>query len=163
MAQGQKQPLKSKSGKERRAYPRYPVALKTQIIHPSKGTRAGIIKDYCIGGMYIELVDLALLGGSAATFSPSIGDTVNIVTNVQKDGVDNQLSFDTKIMRVEHDYIGVSFLNPDITAVQALHKFAAAKKQSNEDDFGTTQTTFNGKSSKQILKEAHQLVKKLIS
>ncbi len=161
MAQGQEQSLKSQSGKERRAYPRYPVSLKTQLIHSGQGTRAGIIKDYCIGGMYIELIDASLLGEQATTYTPKISDVLNIVTNVQSDGVDKQLSFNTKITRVEHDYIGISFLNPDLSAVQTLHKFAArSQNQSAEEDFGTTQTVFNGKSSAQVLEEANQIVVK---
>ncbi len=160
MAQGQQQSRKNSSGKERRAYPRYPVTLKTQLIHSGKGTQAAIIKDYCIGGMYIELIDNALLGGQASTFTPKMSDILNIVTNIQNDGVDKQLSFNTKVVRVEQGYIGVSFINPDISAVQTLHKFAAKHNQSSndEEDFGTTQTVFNGKSSAQILNEAHQLV-----
>lgn len=110
MAQGQKQSLKSQSGKERRAYPRYPVALKTQLIHSGHGTRAAMIKDYCIGGMYIELIDSSLLGEQTSTFIPKIGHSMNVVTNIQVDGVSKQLSFNTKVMRVEHDYVGVSLL-----------------------------------------------------
>ena len=161
MAQGQKQSFKNQSGKERRAYPRYPIALKAQLIYSGQGTRAVIITDYCIGGMYIELIDTTLLGEQASTFAPKIGDVLNVVTNVQSNGVDKQLSFNTKIMRVEADYIGISFLNPDLSAVQALHKFAVLKSKQGldtEEDFGTTQTVFNGKSSAQILTEAHQLV-----
>jgi len=161
MAQGQKQSLNNKSGKERRAYPRYPVVLKSQLIHPSQGSHAAIIKDYCIGGMYIELIDPTLLGKPASNFTPQIGSTITVVTTVENSGVEKQLSFNTKIMRVEKDYIGVSFINPDISAVQTLHKFAIANPGNNvdaEEDFGTTQTVFNGKSASQILKEAHQLV-----
>ena len=115
--------------------------------------------------MYIELIDTTLLGEPASNFSPRIGDPVNIVTTVQSNGIDKQIGFKTKIMRIENGYIGVSFLNPDISAIQTLHKFAASKqKQENienaEDDFGTTQTIFNGKSAAQVLIEAHQLVAK---
>jgi len=161
MAQGQKQSLNNHSGKERRAYPRYPIALKSQLIHPGQGTHAAIIKDYCIGGMYIQLIDSTLLGEPAATFTPKIGSTINILTTVVNNGVEKQLNFNTKVMRVEIDYIGVSFINPDISAVQTLHKFAIANPGNNvdaEEEFGTTQTVFNGKSASQILTEAHQLV-----
>lgn len=161
MAQGQKQSLKNPSGKERRAYPRYPIKLKSQLIHSGHGTRAAIIKDYCIGGMYVELVDVSLLGEQASTFIPKIGDIINVVTNIQVDGVAKQLSFNTKVMRVEHDYIGIAFINPDLSAVQTLHKYAATIRKNGEEaeeDFGTTQTVFNGKSSAQVLKEAHLLV-----
>ena len=163
MAQSQKQSLKTQSGKERRAYPRYPVALKAQLIHSGKGTRAGTIKDYCIGGMYIELIDASLLGQLTSVFTPQIGDIINIVTNIQSGGTDKQLNFNTKVMRVEQDYIGVSFVNPDLSSVQALHKYASVKFKNGSDeteDFGTTQTTFNGKSASQVLEEAHQLVAK---
>ena len=163
MAQGQKQSLKSQSGKERRAYPRYPVALKSQLIHSGKGTRAGTIKDYCIGGMYVELIDASLLGQLASVFTPQISDIINIVTNIQSNGIDKQISFNTKVMRVEEDYIGLSFVNPDLSSVQALHKYASVKYKNESDeteDFGTTQTTFNGKSATQVLEEAHQLVAK---
>ena len=163
MAQGQKQSLKNQPDKERRSYPHYPIALKAQLIYSGHGTRAVIVKDYCIGGLYIELIDTTLLGEQASTFVPKIGDILNVVTNVQSNGVDKQLSFNIKVMRVEADYIGVSFLNPDLSAVQTLHKFAASKRKQGldtEEDFGTTQTVFNGKSSAQILSEAHQLVAK---
>ncbi|MCW9031428.1 MAG: DUF1631 family protein [Gammaproteobacteria bacterium] len=162
MARGQQHSLKTPQGKERRAYPRYPIALKSQIIHSSHGSRAAIIKDYCIGGMYVELMDVGLLGGSASSYVPNIGNIINVVTTIQNAGVDKQLSFNTKVMRVESGYIGVSFVNPDLSAVQNLHKFAVSTyKQQNEnaeENFGTTQTVFNGKSSAQILNEAHQLV-----
>ncbi len=161
MAQGQKQSLKNQSGKERRAYPRYLVTLKTQLIHSGHGSREAIIKDYCIGGMYIELIDSSLLGEQTSTFTPKIGHSINVVTNIQVDGVSKQLSFNTKVMRIEQDYVGVSFINPDLSAVQSLHKFAATSRKNGaeaEEDFGTTQTVFNGKSSAQILTEAHQLV-----
>ena len=166
MPQGQIKSSKSQSGKERRAYPRYPVSLKAQLIHSGKGTRAGILKDYCIGGMYIELIDNALLGNQGSTFDPKIGDLLNIATSVKNDGAEKKLNFETKVMRVEKDYIGVSFIDPDILDVQAIHKYAAAKNKQEdtetdvEEDFGTTQTVFNGKSSAQIIVEAHQLVAK---
>ena len=161
MAQGQKQSLKNPQGKERRAYPRYPIALKSQLIHSGHGTRAGIIKDYCIGGMYLELIDTSLLGEQASAFIPRIGDVINVVTNIHSSGVEKQLSFNTKVMRIEQDYVGVSFLNPDLSAVQNLHKYAVSNAKpagDAEEDFGTTQTVFNGKSSAQVLQEAHQLV-----
>lgn len=161
MAQGQKQSLKTPSGKERRHYPRYPVSLQTQLVHPNQGTRTAVIKDYCIGGMYIELIDNALLGEQVSVFVPKIGDQLNIVTNIQNDGQNKQLKFGTKVMRIEPNYVGVSFLQPDILEIQALHKFAVATlKQSSEtkENFGTNQTAFNGKSSAEILAEAHKLV-----
>lgn len=163
MAQGQKQSVNGKSGKEQRAYPRYPVTLKAQLIHPSHGNRSVVIKDYCIGGMYIELIDTTLLGEPASSFVPKIGELITIVTLVQSGGLDKQLAFKTKIMRVEQDYIGISFQNPDLSAVQTLHKFSASKHKQGDDseeDFGTTQTVFNGKSAQQILMEAHKLVAK---
>ena len=163
MAQSQEQSLKKQSGKERRAYPRYPVALKAQLIHSNKGSGAGIVKDYCIGGLYIELIDASLLGEQASSYSPKINDVLNIVTNIENNGIDKQLNFNTKVMRVEPDYIGVSFLNPDLSAVQSLHKFASSNRKQSSDsdeDFGTTQTVFNGKSAAQVLNEAHQLVAK---
>lgn len=163
MAQGQKQSVNGKSGKEQRAYPRYPVTLKAQLIHPSHGNRSVVIKDYCIGGMYIELIDTTLLGEPASSFVPKIGELITIVTLVQSGGLDKQLAFKTKIMRVEQDYIGISFQNPDLSAVQTLHKFSASKHKQGDDseeDFGTTQTVFNGKSAPQILMEAHKLVAK---
>ena len=161
MAQGQKTSLKKQTGKERRAYPRYPVALKAQLKHAKNGNRSVIIKDYCIGGMYIELIDASLLGEPAATYSPKINDMLNVIASIEVNGVEKQLSFNTKLMRVETDYIGVSFVNPDISAVQSLHKYAASHRTPENDtneDFGTSQTSFNGKSSAQILNEAHQLV-----
>lgn len=160
MAHGQHRTA-NPQGKERRAYPRYPVSLKGQIVHPSHGSRESIIKDYCIGGMYVELIDTSLLGGEGSSFVPRIGETINILTRIQSAGVEKQLSFQTRVMRVEQDYVGVSFVNPDLSAVQNLHKYAVAmakESPSAEEDFGTTQTIFNGKSSAQILKEAHQLV-----
>ena len=164
MAQGQKQSVSGKSGKENRAYPRYPVTLKGQLVHPASGNRSVVIKDYCIGGMYIELIDTTLLGEPTSSFIPKIGDQITIVTMIQSGGLDKQLSFKTKIMRVEQDYIGISFQNPDLSAVQTLHKFASKLKQGvesdSDEDFGTTQTVFNGKSAAQILMEAHKLVAK---
>lgn len=162
MAQGQKNSSKNQSGKENRAYPRYPVALKAQFILPGKGTLEVMLRDYCIGGLFVELVDTSLLGKQTSAFVPEIGDVLKVVTSVKNAGVEKKLSFDSKVMRVENDYIGVSFINPDILAVQAIHKFAASRKKQDvadtKEDFGTTQTDFNGKSSVQILTEAHQLV-----
>ena len=163
MAQRQEQSHKTLSGKERRAYPRYPVSLKAQIINSTYGTRAVLIKDYCIGGMYAEIISSDLLGQQASDYEPKIGDATTIVTNVESAGVEKQLSFNTKVVRVEKGYVGISFINPDLSAVQTLHKYASAKRKQSpapEEDFGTTQTSFNGKSSAQILNEAHQLVAK---
>jgi len=162
MAQGQNNSSKSQSGKENRAYPRYPVALKAQLILPGKGTLEVMLRDYCIGGLFAERVDTSLLGKQTSAFVPEIGDVLKVVTSVKNAGVEKKLSFDSKVMRVENDYIGVSFINPDILAVQAIHKFAASRKKHDvaetQEDFGTTQTDFNGKSAVQILTEAHQLV-----
>ena len=160
MAQGQEQSFNNHSGKERRAYPRYPISLKSQLLSPSSGTRPVIVKDYCIGGMYIELIDTSLLGDHIQGFVPRINDILNVVINIESNGIDKQLSFNTKVMRVETDYIGVSFMNPDLSAIQALHKYACAHQSSDgaKEDFGTTQSEFNEKSSTQILSEAHKLV-----
>ena len=79
--------------------------LKSHIVHSSHGNRAAIIKDYCIGGMYVELIDNSLLGEPASTYAPRIGDVINVVTNINGAGVQKQLNFNTKVMRVEQDYV----------------------------------------------------------
>ena len=165
MAQGQMTSESKQQGRERRQYPRYPTTLQAQIKSPSKGGCTCIIKDYCIAGMYIEIISKELLGaGSGSQYTPVLGDVIDIITIVQKDGIDKQIGFRSKVMRAESEFIGVAFVKPDITAVQTLHKFAAVMRKSGavpaKEDFGTTQTVFNGKSSAQILREAHELVGK---
>ena len=164
MAQGQMKSEGKHPGRERRQYPRYPVSLQAQIRNAAKGASTSIIKDYCIAGMYLEIISNELLGGSSGPqYIPKLGDLIDVITVVQKDGIEKQISFHSKVMRVESEFIGIAFVNPDITTVQTLHKFAAATRKSGvnaKEDFGTTQTVFNGKSSAQILTEAHQLVSK---
>ncbi|MFK5915698.1 MAG: DUF1631 family protein [Woeseiaceae bacterium] len=160
MAQSQNNSLQNKTGKERRAYPRYPITLTAQIIAGTI-TRTVIIKDYCIGGTYLELVDESLLSTSSDNFNPKIGEKVNLVTNVEVNGVDKQINFNVKLMRVEANYLGAAFVNPDISTVQTLHKFAIAKSKdtaSQQDNIPSTQSVFNGKSAAQVLLEAHTLV-----
>ena len=162
MAQGQMQSKGNRSGRERRAYPRYPISIEAQLMGSGQGTCAVIIKDYCIGGMYIELISGDLLGNQANHYSPNMGDVLDVITNVQKNGHDTQLSFKSKVMRLEKDYLGISFIDPDLSVVQTLHKFVSTMRKqgaaTTNEDFGTTQTEFNGKSSAQIITEAHQLV-----
>ena len=150
------QTAKKHVGKERRAYPRYPVVLQSTLTNPAQISRSAIIKDYCIGGMFIELVDNSLMGGS--TFNPAIGEELTLTTKIEHNGAEQTLRFTIKVMRAESGYIGVAFVNPDLSAVQSLHKFAAQKNRANGGDYSSAPDTFKGKPAKQILQEAHQLV-----
>ena len=58
-----------------------------------------------------------------------------------------------------------SVLSPCCTSRLPSTRFAASSQKQNlnaEEDFGTTQTVFNGKSAAQVLTEAHQLVAKTL-
>ena len=164
MAQGQVSSTGGQNGREKRAYPRYPVSLKARIVHSAKGECDIFIRDYCIGGMYLECIPAELLGIQVSGYKPNVGDSVEIVTIIILEGQNKQLSFSSKVMRVEEGYIGISFINPDIAILQSLHKFAtsAGSKKVEEDGVGfeSTPTEFNGKKSSQLILEAHQLVAK---
>ncbi len=157
MAYGHKQPANSHNGQERRAYPRYPVVLQSQLVHAANGSATAIIKDYCIGGMFIELLDNSLTG--VTSYVPAVGHELNIVASIEQNGAEQKLSFNARVLRAESGYIGVAFVNPDIAAIQLLHKYASSlNKGGNATDYSSAPDSFNGKSAEQILKEAHQLV-----
>ena len=122
----------------KRAYPRYPVSIKSILQDGSQNRYACSIRNVCVGGMFIvftsdqqpSMADLAKKGG-----------VIRVSFSITSKGEKRDISFDGRVMRFENESIGMAFINPDLDVLQAVLRYAANAEKSSETDLETTTDT----------------------
>jgi len=105
-------------GAERRTFERHSIQLPAIFRNMDMEDFPCEIRDFCIGGMYLLCTDRAL-GHAHSQNGP-----ISILCTIPTAAGEQQLSFQARIVRSDGLSCGVSFLNPDLTALQALQDYA---------------------------------------
>ena len=103
---------------ERRAFERHSIQLPAICRHATLGEFSCEIRDFCIGGMYLICTD------RAPERAQSQNGPISILCTIPTAAGEQRLSFQARIVRSDGHSCGVSFLNPDLTALQALQDYA---------------------------------------
>ena len=119
---------------EKRAFKRRILQLKGVCTAPGVGNRVVEIRDFCSGGM---LLAFKAPPSSEQTYSPGPGDVVEIRCNIPAFQAHKPIVFQGRIVRLDAEGAGLSFINPDPDALQALHAYI---KQRADASPGTRQT-----------------------
>jgi diguanylate cyclase (GGDEF)-like protein len=159
-AAGSGQSPTAASGRERRAYQRYPLTLRAQLGGEGGAVRDAVVRDFCVGGMYLAFDE----GTKAAQlYVPKKDQQVSIDCAVPVDGASKSLSFSALVVRGREAGIALRFVNPDLGALQTLLDYAKSLGK-NTDDTGKVapaalnSASFNGKTAAQIIQRCEQMV-----
>jgi hypothetical protein len=121
------------NGSERRAHTRYPISIPVDIMIEGIGMRSAQARDFCLGGLLIVFSP-----EHALPVNENIDQCLCLIT-LKIDGDDFRMR--ARIVRGDLESIGVSFINPDQIAIQALQHHAKADAQPVESQTSATQTT----------------------
>ncbi len=111
---------------ERRRHTRHPISLSATIIAPNGDAHEAIIKDFCLGGLFVAcrgLVDPP--GGRPVGKEAPL--RVSFVLPVE--GRDESFEVFTQVARVLSDGMGVHFTDADVSTLKALRALATYAKQ----------------------------------
>lgn len=152
------------SGRERRAYERYAVNLTAQVNSQGAVARDCVVRDFCVGGMYLAFEQSAESDKVAHLCSPVKDDQISIECSVPTADSANSLGFSAQVVRKQGDGIALRFLNPDLGALQILLDYAKSLRKTNGGQSGSTlpvtslsDETFNGKSAAEIIGRCNQM------
>ncbi|NOX91379.1 MAG: DUF1631 family protein [Gammaproteobacteria bacterium] len=153
------------NGRERRAYERYPVNLRARINSRGAVARDCVIRDFCVGGMYLVFGHTAKDARVAHLCSPGKNDRVSVKCPVPDGDNSTLLEFSAQVVRKQGDGLALRFINPDLCVLQILLNYAQSLHKKNEEPFGDrdcpvslNSETFNGKSVSEIIRRCNQMV-----
>lgn len=109
---------------ERRVYPRHPLHLDATITVGGFGPRAGKIRDFCAGGMFLTPLEHGAQLPLAIPGSVSTGDAVTIEFSAPTGLHTKPFELHAVVVRTFEGGLGVAFSNPDAAALGALEAFA---------------------------------------
>ena len=127
----------TRTGAERRRYPRVPLSMKAIFRGNELEGKPCIIRDFCPGGFFLSWPDDAI-GTEILAFKDSLPDqkfSVEFGVKHKKSG-SKTYSISFKVVRVFQGGMGVSFENPDQNVIDILVKIAEAtlkKKQARSE------------------------------
>ena len=157
---GPQDTLSPADSKNKRAFPRYPVSIQSQLHDGSQNVYACSIRNVCIGGMYIVFTS-----DKKPAFSDlAKGGEIKVSFSIISDGKNRDLSFDGKVLRFENQSIGIAFVNPDLSAIQAILNYAANPKK--PDASAAHQQKSNQKLSKDhqtIAEQCDEAIREILS
>jgi diguanylate cyclase (GGDEF)-like protein len=150
------------SGKERRAYERYPLNLEVWINFQGATAQRGIVRDFCVGGMYLAFDNIAEEAKVTHLCVPVKNDQIDIHCLVPAAG---SVDFMAQVVRKQGDGFAVRFLNPDLAALQILLDYvkSLSKKHAVQDgkteQVGLSNEVFNGKNAAEIIESCNLLIR----
>jgi len=153
------------NGRERRAYERYPVNLRVRVNSRGAVARDCVMRDFCVGGMYLVFEHAAKGTRVAHLCSPAKNDQVNIECLVPGSDNSNLLKFSAQVVRKQGDGLALRFINPDLYALQVFLDYAKSVRKKNNEQcadkdcpVSLNSETFNGKSVTGIIGHCNQMV-----
>ena len=105
---------------EQRSHLRIPLNLEAQVSARGIEATPCMIKDFCSGGMLIELVQ----GVEQINMHFGPGDELSVCVKVPTKSSFHSLQLKSLIARATNSSLGVSFVNPDQAALQALENYS---------------------------------------
>ena len=163
--EGSRTQVLTPSGKERRSCERYPVNLEAQVHTEDTVARRCVVRDFCVGGMY-----LSFEGGSddakvAQLCVPVKEDQISIACTVPSVSGAKPLRFSAQVVRKQGDGFAVRFINPDLGALQILLDHAksladggAGLGGGKAHQVALNSESFNGISAADIIARCNQMV-----
>ena len=153
------------NGRERRAYERYPVNLHARINSRGAVARDCVIRDFCVGGMYLVFEHAAEDARVAHLCSPETYSQVSIECSVPGSENNSLLIFSAQVVRKQGDGLALRFINPDLCALQNFLDYAQSWRKKNDEkcDNGRcpvslNSETFNGKKTSEIIEHCNRMV-----
>ena len=113
---------------EHRSYHRYPLNFSAQISAGGQGAQSCRIRDFCLGGVFISFSSVA----GREDFKIDMGDNVVLHVNIPTQKGAHSFQVQSKVVRLLNDGAGLSFLQPDPAAIQALQNLAKQNSQQLE-------------------------------
>lgn len=149
-------------GRERRAYERYPVRLQAQVNSQGMLARDCVVRDFCVGGMYLAFESPAETAKLTHLCSPVKDDEVSIECVVSDSGGVKTLSFSARVVRKKGDGLALRFSNPDLATLQILLDYAKTlgKKEKTTENVAAESLSgkiFNDKNAAEIIEHSNQL------
>lgn len=118
---------------ERRAFERLRVRLPAQLHSEGSSATPCEIRDFCIGGMFVVFHDPAAGLEAQTPFPPVVRDAiVELSCEVPSDISAKAPRFRARVVRRIGTGLGLAFINPDLSALQALHQFVMQASQTRE-------------------------------
>ncbi len=111
---------------DKRAFPRIPMRLDALLMDRRGRTVAGVIHDFCAGGVFVA-VDIPQFDGDAM-LAEGEGVTVNVTVGAE------DFALTARVARRLSNGVGLAFRNPDRAAVSALQKMAVASRRVSGGD-----------------------------
>lgn len=161
---GNKNDTSGPQGAERRAYERYPVKLAAKVSAQGAGSRDCVVRDFCIGGMFLAYDSTADESKVTHLCSPETNDTIDIACSVPLDGNNNELKFQAQVVRQKGDGFAVRFINPDLMALQVFQTYAKSYQEkinsgsARKKSENLSADNFNGKNAEEIVRHCDQII-----
>ncbi|HEC19131.1 MAG TPA: DUF1631 family protein [Gammaproteobacteria bacterium] len=147
-------------GRERRAYERFPVNLRARVNSEGSVARDCLVRDFCLGGMYLAFEPLTDESKVAHLCSPAKDEQVSVECSVPVAGGYKTLTFNAHVVRKPRDGLALRFLNPDLRALQILldHATSLCKQEDTATQSSLSSARFNGKSAQEIIQSCDHMV-----
>ena len=153
------------NGRDRRAYERYPVNLRAKVNSQGAVARECVVRDFCVGGMYL-VFEYAVEGANVAhLYSPVKNAQVAIECSVPGGETPRLLTLSAQVVRKQGDGFALRFINPDLGALQTLLDYAKSLRKKNDEQcaeehclVSLNSEIFNGKSAREIIEHCNRMV-----
>lgn len=147
-----------KVGDERRAFKRFPVKLEA-VLTGQNGRYVGIVRDFCIGGMFLAVND------SAANNDCVEDGAISVTCKVPSAGQLKSVEFAGYVVRNKGNGVALRFEDPDLASLQLLQAFAKQTSVENQiveksasSDSGYSSQLFNHKSAEKLVRFCEKTV-----
>ncbi|MEQ6341514.1 MAG: DUF1631 family protein [Gammaproteobacteria bacterium] len=108
----------------KRAFQRYPVDLHAFIRASGDLRIPCVIRNFCIGGMFISYRHSAGIEALSQGCFPAAGDVIAIHCVVPTTNQSNRLQFQARVVRVFEGGVGIAFINPNPAALRVMQDFS---------------------------------------
>ncbi len=153
------------NGRERRAYERYPVNLRARVNSQGMVARDCVMRDFCVGGMYLVFERAEADAKVAHLCSPVKNGRVSVECVIPGSDNNSLLKFSAQVVRKQGDGLALRFINPDLHALQMLLDYAKSLHKKNDEQHSDrvcpvslNSEIFNGKHASEIIGYCNQMV-----
>ena len=113
------------------------------------------IQDFCIGGMYLSYQAVTNLPPEQV-FTPQQDDIIEIRCSVPAPAANQDVIFQGRVVRSDSNSAGITFINPDLGALQLLQDYAktlpAQQTQQRKDEGNdTSEATLEGIDTRELI------------
>ena len=118
------------NSQERRSHRRVPLALAVRVSANPREVLECEVKDFCLGGMYLVHREAPVDGDAGAVMI--VDDTVELEFDLEPGGASRRHAVKARVAGLWGDGIGVEFIAPEPTALQALQDLAQRQRHASD-------------------------------